>query len=401
MAKAMDDELFQAQWRRALGYTPYGGADPGECLAVAAAITKLDTSMWHDAWRFLGDRLERNAHDQTDRRDRLGARGSYLRAANAYRTAGLFLYAKPLDARLVAAHRAEVDAFRNAMASLDVSPEVVEIPSSIGPIPGYFFRAADDDRPRPTMILTTGYDGTAEELYFSSGAAALARGWNVCTFDGPGQGTMLIDRGVPLRPDWDAVVTPVVDWLIDQPAVDAERIVLMGTSLGGLLAPLAATVEHRLAACISDCGPYDLFTTSVQRLPGFLAREVPDGNPRMLRLLEKILGVVMRKPTAGWALRRNLLVHDLDDPLAFFREAQRYSLRGREAEIRCPTLVCTTDRDDLSAAAPEFFAALTCQKHFVRFASADGAGEHCESGARQAFNDTAFAWIDTVLTSEG
>lgn len=399
MAKAMHDELFRAQWLRALGYASYGGADPGECLAVADAITKLDTTTWHDAWRALGGRLERVARDQAARGDLVGARGSYLRAANAYRSAGLFLFAKPLDDRLVATHRAEVDTFRNGVALLDAPPEIVEIPSSIGPIPGYFFRAADDGAARPTMILTTGYDGTAEELYFASGAAALARGWNVCTFDGPGQGTMLIDRGVPLRPDWEVAVTPVVDWLADRSDVDPERVVLMGMSLGGLLAPLAATREHRLAACISDCGPYDLFAASIQRVPGFLARELPDGNPRMLRLLERILAVLMGRPTAGWALRRNLLVHDLDDPIAFFREASRYSLRGREAEIRCPTLVCTTDRDDLSAAAPELFAALTCDKRFHRFAAADGAGEHCESGARVAFNDVAFAWLDTVLTA--
>ncbi|MBS1848360.1 MAG: alpha/beta fold hydrolase [Actinobacteria bacterium] len=397
MPDAMRDELFRAQWLRAVGYAPYGGADTGECFAVAERISRLDATLWNDTWRDLADRLNEVADRQVDRGDRHAARGSYLRASNAYRTAGLFLYGAPLDQRLVAAHCREVEAFRRGVALLDVPPEIVEVPSSIGLIPGYFFRPDDDGRPRPTMILTTGYDGTAEELYFTSGAAALERGYNVLTFDGPGQGTMLIDRGTPLRPDWEAAVSPVVDWLVARADVDRDAIVLMGISLGGLLAPLAATREHRLAACISDCGPYDLFTASVQRVPGFLARELPDGNPRLLGLLRRILGIVMRKPTAGWALRRNLLVHGLDDPLAFFADARRYSLRGREDGIRCPTLVCTTDRDDLSAAAPEFFDALQCEKRFVRFAAADGAGEHCESGARVACNDTVFDWLGSLL----
>ena len=397
MAKAMDDELFKAQFRRALGYAPYGGADSGECFAAAEAITRVDTTQWHDAWRGLADRLATNARNLAERGDRVGAQGALLRASNAYRTGGLFLYEAPLDDRLVAAHRSEVEAFRNGVALLSHPPEIVEIPTRDGSLPGYFFPAATAGEPRPTMILTTGYDGTAEELYFSSGAAALARGFNVLAFDGPGQGTMLIDRGVPLRPDWDAVVTPVVDWLLERPDVDPDRIVLMGLSLGGLLAPLAATVEHRIAACISDCGPYDLFATSIQRVPGFLARELPDGNPRKLRLLSRIMGMVMAKPTAGWALRRNLLVHGLDDPIEFFAEARRYSLRGKESEIQCPTLVCTTDRDDLSASATEFYAALECPKRFVRFAAANGAGEHCESGSRLAFNAVVFDWLHDVL----
>ena len=58
------------------------------------------------------------------------------------------------------------------------------------------------------MVLTGGYDGTAEELYFWNGAAALARGYNVFAFDGPGQGAAgrcTTDPG-PLgrRPPWSA-----------------------------------------------------------------------------------------------------------------------------------------------------------------------------------------------------
>jgi hypothetical protein len=42
---------------------------------------------------------------------------------------------------------------------------------------------------------------------------------------------------------------------------------------------------------------------------------------------------VMGRPTAGWALRRNLMVHGVDSPLEFFRLAPAYSLVGIEHEI--------------------------------------------------------------------
>jgi alpha-beta hydrolase superfamily lysophospholipase len=38
------------------------------------------------------------------------------------------------------------------------------------------------------VIYNSGYDSTLEESYFAIAAAALARGYNVLAFDGPGAG---------------------------------------------------------------------------------------------------------------------------------------------------------------------------------------------------------------------
>lgn len=397
MPTLMKDELFQAQLIRALGYAVAGGADLGECLAVADRIDRVDPVLWYDQWSALAARTEAAAVKSAAIGQVASARSGFLRASNYYRSAGVFLMAAPIDERLRSAHQREVETFRQGAALLDLPPQVVEIPYEDGSLPAYFFLASEDGHPRPTVVLTTGYDGSAEELYFANGAAALERGYNVLAFEGPGQGAMIIDRGVPFRPDWEAVVTPVVDWLLTRPQVDSSAIALIGLSLGGYLAPRAASAEHRLAACVSDCGPYDVFDAAASRLPGPLARQLPDGNPRLLRLLARILKVVMRKPTAGWALRRNLLVHGVNTPLDFFRLAPEYSLKGREASITCPTLVCTTDIDDLSAAAPVLYQALQCPKSLVEFKAADGAGDHCEGAARTAFHQAAFDWLATVL----
>jgi hypothetical protein len=85
--------------------------------------------------------------------------------------------AAPLDDRLVASNRRQSEAFRRGVALLPQPPEVVEIPHEATTLPGYFFRCSNDelgDRPRRTAVLLGGYDGTAEELYFFNGAAALA-----------------------------------------------------------------------------------------------------------------------------------------------------------------------------------------------------------------------------------
>src|ERR1700689_5401656 len=140
----------------------------------------------------------------------------------------------PVDPRLVACQRSQADAFRRGAALMARPPQVVSIPYEDASLPGYLFLAGDDDTLRPAVILNGGYDGTAEELYFANGAAALARGYHVLAFDGPGQGAALVRQGLVLRPDWEAVITPVVDYLLTRPEVDPDRVALIGLSLGAL-----------------------------------------------------------------------------------------------------------------------------------------------------------------------
>ena len=109
MARLMKDELFEAQLLRAIGYAPYGGADAGECLAAAGRITGTDLDSWHDVWS--GRRRACPARPRPVRPPATpSAPGSgFFRAANYFRTAGLFAMGVPLDPRLTEAHRQEVD----------------------------------------------------------------------------------------------------------------------------------------------------------------------------------------------------------------------------------------------------------------------------------------------------
>ncbi|HRD63436.1 MAG TPA: prolyl oligopeptidase family serine peptidase, partial [Nocardioides sp.] len=141
-----------------------------------------------------------------------------------------------------------------------------------------------------------------------------------------GQGSMIIDRGVPIRPDWEQVVTPVVDHALTLPGVDPEALVLVGLSFGGYLAPRAATAEHRFAACVSDCGPYDLLDVTAAKFPGPLGHGIRRGHGLFHGAACRAAEGVLPKPTAGWALRRNLLVHGVETVSEFFAIAGEYTL---------------------------------------------------------------------------
>ena len=397
MPRLMKDDLFADQMLRAMGHAVYGGADAGECLATADRIDRVDGDLWYDEWIRTAERAHASARASEEAGDPAGARGAFFRASNYFRTAGLFLLEAPVPPRLVESHRREVESFRRGAALLDLPPEILDIPYEGGALPGYFFRAADDGARRPTVILTTGYDGSVEELYFFNAAAALARGYNALAFEGPGQGGMIIDRGIPFRPDWEAVVTPVVDHALTRTDVDPTRVALIGLSFGGYLAPRAVTVEHRIAACISDGGNADLFDVSVRRLPRLLAGRLPDGDGPSIGLLRRVLHAVMGRTTKGWAMRRNLLVHGLTDPVDYFRMAPQYTLKGRERDIRCPTLFVTADGDDLSADIPALVSRIPDVATHLHFTAEDGAATHCESGARALYHQRTFGWLASVM----
>jgi hypothetical protein len=76
---------------------------------------------------------------------------------------------------------------------------------------------------------------------------------------------------------------------------------------------------------------------------------------------------------------------------------QDYSLEGRAGKIGCPPLVCHAENDDIGVTARKLYGALSCEKAFIAFSAHEGAGEHCEVGARSLFNQRALDWLDTVL----
>jgi len=70
---------------------------------------------------------------------------------------------------------------------------------------------------------------------------------------------------------------------------------------------------------------------------------------------------------------------------------------GHAERITCPTFVCNAEADAISASAPKLAAALRCPHEFRTFTAAEGAGDHCEAGARTLFHARAFDWLDGVL----
>ncbi|GAA2654891.1 hypothetical protein GCM10010425_81830 [Streptomyces spororaveus] len=239
-----------------------------------------DYDSWYVEWTATADRVSGEAQKALADGHRVSARDGFLRASNYYRSAEFFLHGHPCDPRHDHAYDRSVACFKAAAALFTPVIEPAEIPYEDTTLPGYFYRVDDSGTPRPTLIMHNGFDGTAEELHFFGAIAGVERGYNVLAFDGPGMPGPRHHQGLVFRPDWENVITPVVDFAETLPGVDVRRIALLGVSTGGILAPRAAAFEHRLAALIAVDGLYDLGQIAVRNVPGPARRPSASCVPR-------------------------------------------------------------------------------------------------------------------------
>jgi dienelactone hydrolase len=391
------DEAFSFETLRTVGYTVYGGADIGEVMATAARITPGDVDSWYLEWRALADRVATIADKSAADGHAASASSAYLRASNYYRNAEFFLRDDPWnDPRVAASSERAIEMFR-AAPEIQTQWKRVGIPYEGIELEGYYLTSSGDE-PGPTLLAHGGYDSTVEELFFTAGEAARRRGWNCLIFEGPGQGSALRVNKLPFRHDWEAVVTPVVDFALGLPGVDPERIALVGMSMGGYLAPRAAAFEHRIAACVAYDGVLSMAATFTQTAA---LRE--SGSEQPVAALDSLIAHRAELPSSPrWAISNALWVFGGANAQELLDGVREYDLTEVADQIICPTLVCEAENDHFFSGQPRMlYEALACPKTLMKFTAAEGAEEHCHVGALTLFHQRMFDWLDDTLASRG
>jgi pimeloyl-ACP methyl ester carboxylesterase len=387
-----------ASW--ALGFSPTGGGDLGEILAIAAAHSDVHDDEFFDAWCGAAHRHYDAATAAETAGHRSSARDHYLRAASYLTVANHPLYGSPVDPRLRHAFDLQAQAFEQAMALGEPPGEPLKIPFECHDMRGYFLRArgtALGER-RPLVIATNGYDATLCDMFFATGAYMTDRGYNCLLFDGPGQGAMLVHDGVAMVPDWERVISPVVDFALDRPDVDPDRIVLHGWSLGGFLALRAASGEHRLAACVADPAQAGVFDARMAAAVGLSQQDVdnlPEISDAGLATLDRL---VETDRSVRWNLvNRDYWVNGAHDIRSLLRAVAPFTIEGRLDQVTCPVLGTTAQNDPLSAGAEELLARMKTPTTLLRFTAVEGADMHCELLNRPLLNRRVLDWLDDVL----
>ncbi|MCW2526502.1 MAG: alpha/beta-hydrolase, partial [Pseudonocardiales bacterium] len=290
-------------------------------------------------------------------------------------------------------HRAS---FQAAGALLDTPFEAVEIPYEGRTLPGYFMQPDNSGTKRPTIMIITGGDGTAERLYFNGGGAAgLRRGYNVLCFEGPGQsGAYLLDPTLTYRYDWEVPTTAAVDYLIGRCEVDADRIGYIGYSWGGYFVPRAAAFEQRIAACVAACLLPDVYTPVVQTMG--VEELMESGKP-----IEESHLTTKQRYSLEEGMPRFGFPNGAADLPAWGEQMKNMNLWGLQDRITCPVLNISTTGEGAGMidSARRFFEVLPNPlNQFVLTTEEQGAEMHTVRGNSSLLHQIEFDWLDEVLT---
>lgn len=389
------DRSFAFNLLRWLGLASYRGADVAEILDVADRIIPGDFESWYREFFALAQQVEGEGWEQR-RLSSVTLRDRAFRAASYYRAADFYLHGDQTDPRIVSSWASATAQFNEAIARLTPAAERVTIQADGFTIPAIFYRAGPEPSPRPTILMFNGFDGSQEEMLHVCGFAALERGFNVLTFEGPGQPTVLREQGVGFRHDWEQVVTPVVDYCEGVREIDASRLGLIGLSFGGYLGPRAAAFEPRIGAVVAIDGIFDAYQ-SVRSILTAELRALLDGQ-QAHAFNVATQAVMERDGGLRWYIEQGLWSFRVPTPYEFLQRCRLYTLEDVVERIACPVLVCDAGEDHFNPGqAMKLAAALGDLATLRSFTAAESAGVHAHPGAWVLMNGVVFDWLADTL----
>jgi hypothetical protein len=388
------DEAFNAQTESALGATYHQAADVGEVLSTVERVKNGHAQSWVDEWIATADRLAAEATEGAGAGHSQSAARQFLRVSMYYAVASFAADGtgdSTVFATLWEQHRAAWDRFVD-LADLQI--ERIEIPYEGTTLPGYFFRSGPAGESRRTVIFNNGSDGAVTHAWFQGIADALWRGWNAMTFDGPGQNAALVRQHLTFRPDWEMVITPVVDYLLTRPDVDPGKLALLGVSQAGYWVTRAVAFEHRIAAAVVDPGVVDVSAAMLPQIPHFLVKLLEAGEQEKF---DKDMGLALHLSASTRSMMTfRMRPYGATSPYEFFTAARAYALTDQViGQITCPVLVTDPDHEQFwPGQSQELYDKLPGTKTLIRFTAEEGAESHCEPAANGIRGERIFDWLD-------
>jgi pimeloyl-ACP methyl ester carboxylesterase len=397
--RGFTDPELDFQLLRQLGSAVYGGASIGEPLAVAAGLNDSGAG-WTDAFATLAERQRSDAQARADAGHAVSARDRFLHACNSYRTAEYFAPAG--SARHAELGRASRAAFLEAAPHLSGHVEELWLPWEGQRLPGYWCTPPECDGAGPTLVATSGFDGTLEETYLQVGRAALERGLRVLLVCLPGQMDVTrAEQQTSFIPDTERCISRWLDVALERPEVDAQRLALLGISFGGYFATRAAAFEPRIRALLANSPIIDLRAYMV----AFVAADL-GGDPEVVLdpsddlHLDEIDSISDAElPPAMKEMTRSLITRfgrtSFLDTFEYLKQ-----FRVNPAAISCPTLAMVGNGEggEPMSQFEQFCAELGGPVTRQIFTRQDGADTHCQVGNLAYSAAVMFDWLQDTLS---
>lgn len=347
-------DFFNFEVIRLLGTTRYGGADVAEVLEAVGNIRENDPITWHKAWSEQAKRTEGLAHEAEEHGHRHAAKMALLRASNYTRASAYMMTGQSLglsDSRVIPILKQSVGLFHRALAFMDNTVHILQIPYQDGvSLPGYLYLPHPSHCIKgrvPLVVNPIGADSIQEEIYHMFPAAGPDLGYAVFTFEGPGQGLTLHEKGISMWPDWEVLSDLVLDYLFKWAEdrnieLDPDRVAVAGASLAGYFA-LRASAGTRYKACVAIDPVQDLWEFATDHVsPGFLGLWnrgwIPDWVVDKMIILGTRFSFQMR-----WEIYTTARFLGVTTPTEILRKMKQFTLRtdrgSRLDEVKCPVLV--------------------------------------------------------------
>ncbi|KAH6664916.1 2,6-dihydropseudooxynicotine hydrolase [Halenospora varia] len=405
MLQLSNDTDFNFQILRAFSLAPGGGSDIGEVLLAANGLVPGNFENFFSKFDSLANKVNARAQAIDIKRFPNSARDAWFAAASYFRGADFYLHGNWSDPRINSLWAQQTYAFNKAISTLPVPGVRKNVKADGFEVPTIFFGAENNSghvRKRPTIIVGTGYDGNQEEIYHMIGKAAVERGYNVITYEGPGQPTPRREQNISFIPQWEKVITPIVDHLLTMPEVNGSAIVLLGYSFGGYLAPRAAAFEHRLAATICIDGIYSFSDIILGNFPTAISALVKAGNAEKVNsLLAPILADPTTSTATRWFFEQGTWAFKASSPFDLLNQTFSYDLTTPTNivnQIQGPIFIADAQADMFGTGQGNILAGWLGEKAtYHLFESVDGAGEHCALGAMNVQNAVVLDWLQDVL----
>ncbi len=356
------------------GLAPYGAVSIGEIDAITDRIAARgdDPDAWLEAWSAMAHKLEAQA-------DAAAAAGRDHTAGNLFLRAGFYHYT---GERFIAPGE---EKRRHYMKSLRCCQEglrrrypaieFVEVPYEGKTLPAYFLKAQGASTPAPTVVVFDGMDNCKEMSILFCGLELSARGMNVLSIDGPGQGESLRARGIHSRYDYEVAGTAAYEYICRRPEVDPRRVAVMGYSFGGYQVPRICAFEQRYAAGVAfGAMHWDIAAWVAQIYRD--NRADPKGSFSTPFQFQWVVGAKSEQEA--------------------LEIAAKFSLEGIAQRVSCPFLTLHGEEDRVVRvdSAHKLHAALgTARKTLKIFTRDEGAAEHVQVDDRQRGVDYIGDWL--------
>ncbi|HTU84183.1 MAG TPA: prolyl oligopeptidase family serine peptidase [Solirubrobacteraceae bacterium] len=392
---SFQDSEFQFGFERALGASYRQAADVGEVLATAERITDGDGDSWLREWTATAGAAWASAVRARESGRRMSALAHFRRAATYYATALFQISHSSEPDRQLDLWRRQRACWEQIVDLCPVPGERISIAYEDTALPGFFFPAPGAaGRVRPLVVVNNGSYQATSEMWAQAGAAAAERGYHWLTFDGPGQQATLFEQRIPCRPDWEAVLTPVLDAMLMRRDVDRGRVAVIGMGQGGYWVARALAFEHRFAAAVVDPGIVDVVTAWTDRLSSEMRRQLEDRRQSAFDREMHLAELFAPASTETLRFHGQPYGHNGGSTFRLLLTIAGYHLGGELAQIKTPLLITESEGEELwPGQSRQLYDGLTGPRELATFTAREGAGGHGEPLGQALRETRIFDWL--------